>query len=233
MRRSHHGYLILAVAAVGLAACNADDKRSTGQPSGRGATAKVQQERGFGDRRPNITALDIKPTLPDKTVTYFDPEHRVRITFPAKWHRARQSLTPRLKEPGGILAVGSNPLSPEPKKACSAAADLPQVELGRTDALVHVGLQAGAGVDGAPNRPRPFELLKQVRPVQSDRPASGQVFPWTCLDRVGIAGLWTVFRADRRVFYVTAVVGEGAPGSTRREVLGVLESLKFGPSAAR
>lgn len=185
----------------------------------------AQKERRPGDHRPNTNELDLDPRLPDKTTTYFDPEHRLRVRYPANWERARQTLTPRLKHDGGI-AVGTVSFPPQSGQACSARPDLPQVEVGANDALVHMQIQPIKGAVAQKESPR-FQLLEQVRPVEPDRPASGQVFPWGCLNRVGIAGVRTFFGFEGGVAYVTAVVGEDAPDSTRREALGVLESLRF------
>lgn len=196
-------------------------ERQRAARQGPGAAA---QDRG----RRNTRKLDLKPWLPARTTTYKDRVHRVSITFPANWHRATESLTPRLKKPGGILAVGTSPLRPAPGQACSREPNLPQVAVGPEEALVHLEVQPDEPASPSAIRPPRFRLLEQVRPVEPDRPAAGQVFPWGCLDRVGIAGLWTFFGADGRVFYVTAVAGEDTSERLRRTMLGVLDGLRFG-----
>lgn len=215
--------LCIAAAAAGISGCGDSEASTVAQErSDQGDAADRQKP-----SRPNTVKLNLDGHLPADAVTYTDTKQQVELTFPADWHRAKESLTPRRGGPGGSVAVGSTPLHPGPDKACSRAYDLPQVELGPTAALVHIDIRPGEDPSAAPKWPRRFHLLKQVRPVDPERPGAGQVFPWTCLNRVGVAGLWGYFRADGRVFYVTAVAGKATSKKTRSEVLGVLYSVEF------
>ena len=224
---------ILTLAAVAVAGCGGavEGSGDETQPEGQGVAAS-QRNTATGDRRPNTDELKVEARLPAEAVVHSDPKDGVKMTVPAQWNTTRRSLTPMLGNGtgggrAGSVAAGTVRLRPDRGMACSDSPAQPQVEIGPTDALVHVGVQPNQNSAGGDGRPRPFRLLEQVRPVEPERPRSGQVFPWNCLDRVGISGIYTFFGADRRVFYVTAVVGEEAPDSTRSEVLGVLESLEL------
>lgn len=184
--------LILSVVAAGLAACDSSDGGRPGghQPQTESAAASKENRR-LGDSRPNTEELDLDGRLPNETVSYLDRKDRVRIELPADWYVARRNLTPRVAEPVGSLAAGTSPLRPDPNAACPGAPDQPQIEVGPRDALFHVRIEPDEGPAGAGKRPSHFRLLKQVRPADPDRPASGVVFPWSCLNRVGVVGVWT------------------------------------------
>jgi hypothetical protein len=62
-------------------------------------------------------------------------------------------------------------------------------------------------------------------------PSVASVFPWRCLNRPGIVGLRVSFRAHGRWLHLTAIAGERTSRRRRRELLGVGESLRFGPPA--
>lgn len=217
--------LAAAFTVAGVAGCSDQESDDQGQPQDQGTRAAPDKSQGSDRSRPNTDEVDVAPNLPGATVVLTDPKTGVRMTVPADWHTTDQSLTPRLGGTAGSLAAGTSPLRPGPKEACSNSPDQPQVEIGPTDALVHVDVRASEDPSLAGERPEHFQLLEQTRPVEPDRPASGQVFPWNCLNRVGIVGVWTFFGDGGRVLYVTAVVGKDAADRTRSETLGVLESL--------
>jgi hypothetical protein len=203
--------VVLAPIAVLAAACGSGD-----EPDRPSTTAPPAESR----RPPGTVALDVAPRLPPGAVAYADRRHAVRVRHPTGWHRARANLTPRLAAPGTILALGNRPL--RPGGGCSRAPDHPRVDIGPRDAAVFVEEEANARADLAPARPRRLVLRRQVRR------GGERLFPWDCLNRVGIAGLRTMFRADDRVLHVTVVVGESAGARTQSHALGIAESLEFG-----
>jgi hypothetical protein len=74
--------------------------------------------------------------------------------------------------------------------------------------------------------------MKQLRPTDG-RPPGTQVFPYTCLNRIGIVGTWNQFGDQGRALSVMAVVGEATSSTTRSHTLGVLNSLEFTPGRPR
>jgi len=168
--------------------------------------------------------------LPTGSVEYRDREHDLRVTVPPGWHRARRSLTPRLAHPADVLALGNFAPRASPAQACTSAPDAPQLRVGTREALVLVTQDSNPEPPPGPGQPDHYRLVKQVRPPGRGGPnrVSGQVFPWACLNRVGVSGLWTVVREDGRAFYVSAIVGKRASEEVRRQTLGVLDSLVFG-----
>lgn len=168
--------------------------------------------------------------LPAGSQTYSDRKHDLRVSIPRGWHRARRTITPRLAKPADVLALGNFAPRVEPGRACTSAPDSPQLRVGSRDALVLVTQDGNPNPPPGPGQPDSYRLLKQVRPVGRGGPnrTPGSLFPWTCVSRVGVSGLWTVFIEDGRAFYVTAIVGEKASEELRRQALGVLDSLEFG-----
>ncbi len=150
---------------------------------------------------------------------------------PPSWGYGRDDLTPRLARPGTILAVGNFPLRRN-ARACSGDPGQPDIQIGRKDALVIVQEDREARAESGPARPSTFRLMKQLRPTDG-RPPGTQVFPYTCLNRVGIVGTWYPFGDQGRALSVTAVVGESASPATRSHTLGVLNSLEFAPATPR
>ena len=223
--------IAIALSTAGIAACNSDgapqgDRRASDTSPAASGAAEPRSSPDGGRAR-DVAVLDVEPWVPRNGIVYHDPKHRLRVTYPPSWHRARATLLPRMAEPGGILAVGSFPLRREPRAACSGEPNQPEVEVGPNDALVLVEEDGQGRADLAPTRPRRFRLRKQLRPVDPGDARGRQVFPWSCLNRVGIVGLWIFFGEQRRVFYVTAVVGESASSLIRSQTLAVLNSLRF------
>jgi hypothetical protein len=225
--------LVLAIALItaAIAACDSDedqqgDRRVSDAPTAAPDAPDRRRSPDRGRARDTVV-LDVEPRVARDAITYRDRKHRLRVTYPSGWHRARANLIPRMAPPGGILAVGSSPLRREPRAACSGEPNQPEIEVGPQDALVLVYEEGGARADLAPTRPRRFRLRKQLRPADPRDLRGGQLFPWTCLNRVGIVGLWTFFGEQRRVFYLTAVVGESASPLLRSQTLAVLNSLRF------
>jgi hypothetical protein len=158
-----------------------------------------------------------------------DRAHALRVSVPPDWQRSRSNLIPRMAGPGSILTVATFAARARTHRTCGDWPDMPQAPVGPHDALLHVEEEIDAQPGRLPARPRRFKLFQQLRrPGTNDR---FSVFPWRCLNRVGIVGLRTWFRAHGRLVHVTAIAGERTSRRLRRELLGILESLSFGPPA--
>ena len=150
------------------------------------------------------------------------------MTVPAGWHRSRANLTPREAPPGPVVTVANFRPRVDKRRACGSWPGLPQAGIGPRDALLHVSEELDAQPGDLPARPARFRLLQQVpRPGPNDR---FSVFPWRCLNRPGIVGLRTWFRAHGRL-WLTAVAGERTSTRLRRTLLGIAQSLRFRPPA--
>jgi hypothetical protein len=105
---------------------------------------------------------------------------------------------------------------------------MPQVDVGPREALVHIHEDLDAQPGRLPLQPRRFRLLQQVRRPSLNEPVRS-VFPWRCLNRPGIVGLRVSFRAHGRLLYLTAVAGERSSKLRRRQLLGLIQGLRFRP----
>lgn len=181
------------------------------------------------DRRPAIRSVPLRPLLPPGSRVLGDRTHALRVAVPPGWTRGRESLLPGQALPSGsILTVATFRARAEPRRACGNWPDMPQAEIGPRDALLHVEEELDAQPGSRPRRPKRLRLQEQLRVPRVNEPVAS-VFPWRCLNRVGIAGLRTSFRTHGRWLHVTAVAGEHTSRRRRRELLGILESLRFGP----
>ena len=172
--------------------------------------------------------LSVAPLVSPNMRVVKDRAHALRVAVPRGWYLGRVSLTPTLAPPASILAAATFPPRADRRRACGLWPDMPQVEIGPKDALVHVGEELDAQPGRLPLRPRRFRLLEQVRRSGFDEPVRS-VFPWRCLNRPGIAGVYSSFRAHGRLLHLTAVAGERTSRRVRGQLLGVIEGLRFGP----
>jgi hypothetical protein len=180
---------------------------------------------------PAVRTLQLRPLEPPGARTLHDSAHALRVAVPRGWQRYRRRLTPRLvSTEGTILAVTTFAPSRRRERACGASPDTPHVRIGPRDALLHVEEQLDAQPGTRPRRPRSPKLQQQLRRPGLNEPVAS-VFPWRCLSRSGIVGLHISFRAHGRLVSVTAVAGERTSTRRRRELLGMLQSLRFGPPA--
>jgi hypothetical protein len=176
----------------------------------------------------NARPLELGPLMPAGARRLHDGSRAVSALVPPGWHRTRANVTPRMADPRPIVTVATFPARVARRAICGSSPDIPHVELGADDALLIVTEELGASPGHLPGRPARFTLLEQVRrPGRDDR---FSVFPWRCLDRPGIAGFRTRFRAHGRWLELTAVAGERTTRRMRRTLLGVAESLRFGPT---
>jgi hypothetical protein len=212
------GGVFLAALVVTLAV--ADDE----------TTRKARQRGGASSApAPAAQTLSVRPLQPASAGLVRDRRHAVQVAVPPGWQRSHPTLTPRMAEGGTILTVATFDPSARLRRGCGWPPDLPQTPIGGRDALLHVEEQLVVRPWHLPRRPGRFELWKQLRrPGVDERVRS--VFPWRCLNRPGIAGFWTTFRPHGRLVHVTAVAGEHTGTRLRRELLGIAESLRFGPT---
>jgi len=154
--------------------------------------------------------------------TYRDAERGLSVSLPSDWHRARQSLTPSLVEPREILSIGSYPLRYQRRSRCHVpSCPVPAIDgLGRGDVLVSIQERRGSGAYGFPAQRRPFQL----DPMRLSFPAGRS---WTCAKRRLARAFWTPFAASGRGFYAFVAFGRGVTRQTRRDVVRVLDSLRF------
>lgn len=180
---------------------------------------------------PAASILPLRPLVPDDARIVDDRAHALSVALPPGWIRSRESLLPGLALPeSSILTIATFPAHAAPHRACGDWPDMPQVAIGPRDALLHVEEELDAQPGSQPRRPRRLRLQEQLRIPRLNEPVSS-VFPWRCLNRPGIVGLRTSFRAHGRLLHLTAVAGERTSTRRRRELLGVLASLRFGPPA--
>jgi hypothetical protein len=128
----------------------------------------------------------------------------------------------------GILIASTFDPGARPRRGCGSAPNLPQTPIGPRDALVHVHEELDALPGDLPRRPRRLELREQLRMPGGNEGRT--VFPWRCLNRPGIVGLHTWFRAHGRLIWMMAVAGERTSTRRRRELLGVAEGVRIGPT---
>jgi hypothetical protein len=183
----------------------------------------------------------MKGAPPPGWTTYADVRRGLSVDLPPGWHRARKSLTPDLADPREILSVGSYPLRYDADARCHLpSCPLPAIDdFGPADVLVSIqergasdrarslGTSRRRMVAGFPRRPRPFELDPldiRYPPGKGSR----------CVRlRIGEAS-FTPFRDAGRAFYAFVAVGRSASSASRRDVLRVLDRVRFArPAAAR
>ena len=194
-------------------------------------TTREARQRGGASSAPAPAAqtLSVRPLRPARARLVRDRRHGLQVAVPLGWRVSHRDLTPHMGEGGTILTVATFNPGERVRRGCGWPPDLPQTPIGSRDALLHVEEQVGVRPWHLPRRPQRFELWKQLRrPGMDERVRS--VFPWRCLNRPGIVGFWTTFRPHGRLVHVTVVAGEHTGTRLRRELLGIAESLRFGPA---
>ncbi len=144
-----------------------------------------------------------------------DRSRALRVTLPPGWHRSRANVVPRVADPHLILTLATFRPSVTRRPICGSRPDVPHVRLGADDVLLIVTEELSAQPGNLPRRPRRF--------------AVGDA-PWPCLSRRGVVGLRSSFRAHGRLIEVKAAAGARTTERQRRVLLGVAESLRFGPT---
>jgi hypothetical protein len=169
---------------------------------------------------PGVQTLPLRPLQVPGARIMRDSAHALRVAVPPGWRRSRQRVTPRLAPTeSSILVLTTFPVRVLGRHACTDSPGMPQVRIGAREALIHVQELLDAQPGTKPRRPQVLRLRKQLRG------------PRRCASRPGIVGLRSWFRAHGRLIQVTAVAGERTSTRRRRELLGILESLRFGPPA--
>jgi hypothetical protein len=188
-----------------------------------------------GERRqahedPPSRELPLHALVPPDADAFRDPGPAVRVPLPEGWEAVPADLTPRLSRAyPGILAIATFDPRDRPRRACGSLPDVPATPIGPRDALLHISEDLDAQPGTLPRQPRRLTLREQLRrPRSSDRLRS--VFPWRCLNRPGIVGERIWFRSHGRLLWLTAIAGEQTSTRIRRELLGIAQGLRVGPT---
>jgi hypothetical protein len=223
-RRRLHAIGVLAAAAGTTLAAFALADGGSGERDPPGGEPALRASAGPASR-----ALPLRPLVPPDAHIVRDSARALSVRLPSGWQTFGGNLTPRLAAayPGILIASTFDP-GARPRRGCGTAPDLPQTPIGPRDALLHVQEQLDAQPGKLPRRPQRLEVREQLRPLRRNE-LGRNVFPWRCLSRPGIVGLRTWFRAHGRLIFLTGVAGHDTDTRQRRELLGVAESLRFGP----
>ena len=108
---------------------------------------------GLGVECPAVRPLSVAPLVSPNMRVVKDRAHALRVAVPRGWYLGRVSLTPTLAPPASILAAATFPPRADRRRACGLWPDMPQVEIGPKDALVHVGEELDAQPGRLPLRP--------------------------------------------------------------------------------
>ncbi|MEA2407144.1 MAG: hypothetical protein QOE69_1263 [Thermoleophilaceae bacterium] len=217
------GALAAVAAGTTLALALANGGSGEREPAGGSGAARASE-------RPASRALSLRPLVPPDARVVRDPARALRVRLPPGWQTFGGTLTPRLAAsyPGILVASTFDP-GARPRRRCGSAPDLPETPIGPHDALVHLQEELDASPGTLPRRPRRLELREQLRLLRRNE-AGRNVFPWRCLNRPGIVGLRTWFRAHGRLIFLTAVAGEDTDTRRRRELLGIAQGVRIGPT---
>ena len=152
-----------------------------------------------------------------------DMAEGLAVLYPDDWNRAPASLTPNLTEPHEVLSLGTHGLRPG-SESCSQTPGNALDDMSEQDAFITVQertLQADAppGTENFPARPDDFDLDPRDANVGA-----------ACSDNDGIQTWLIPFRDSGRAFYLQVAIGKSVSESTRREVAGILDSLRFVPA---
>jgi hypothetical protein len=146
---------------------------------------------------------------------YVDRGYAYRVTVPAGWSRAHQSLTPLLVDPREILTVATFPLRLHDSSCAQNPGAL--ADIGSRDVLVTVQERAGT--------PKPEFLPRPTRFTAGmgfSSEATG------CVLHPKFSARVIDFRDGPRFFVALVAIGISAPTYARREAFAILDSLRFG-----
>jgi hypothetical protein len=201
-RARQSGLVAVAICAVvGAGALGISVIRDEGQPANVVANSPSQ-------------ATDID------TITYRDDARGFQITYPNSWFRAEHSLTP---DPWEATAVATFDLgATPPNENCDHQPEGALRGVGPTDAFVWVYLPAWDPA-GIPPRPDRIAELPTGADQYSDL--------LECLGgTVEFTSRGYRFADDGRVLGLTVALGAEASPETRRQTLGVLNSIELDPA---
>jgi hypothetical protein len=148
------------------------------------------------------------------------------VLYPEDWNRSTTTLTRSLTEPRELLSLGTHGLRPG-SELCAQMAGNALDDMSELDAFIsvqerEVSSDAPPGAESFPMRPDDFELEARDADVGA-----------ACSENGGIQSWWIPFRDEGRSFYLQVAIGKSASEDTRRQVTGILKSLRFTPIAAR
>jgi hypothetical protein len=146
--------------------------------------------------------------------------HGVSVELPQGWRHADVSLTPHLRDPREVLAVGTFPLRYRPT-ACAQVAGSALEDLGPKDALVVLeerGLDPSSSWPDFPPRPKNFG------------PAlGGPSEASACVPRARFSDHFFGFTADGRHFHAEVAFGPKASNATKTEAWTILDGMTVDP----
>jgi len=144
------------------------------------------------------------------------------VLYPEEWNRAATQLTPRLEEPDELISLGTHGLRSGAAE-CSQMPGYALDDMSETDAFVTV--QERNVLPGA----RETEEQFPERPDDLTLDAKDANVGAACSENSGIQTWWIPFRDAGRTFYLQVAIGKSASEDTRRQVLGIVESMGFAP----
>jgi hypothetical protein len=144
------------------------------------------------------------------------------LSLPPGWQLSAESLTPDLRDPRELLSAATFPLTYRQGR-CAHMPDGALMAMGPTDGFVSIqerGRQASRA--GFPPRPASFGASAE----QSD----GDIA--SCLGHTeNTVEYFIPFSDANRRFYALVVLGARAPQRTRDEAFGILDRVRFDPTA--
>lgn len=151
-------------------------------------------------------------------VTYRNDAAGYTVRYPGDWHRATETLTPRLGDPREILSLATFPLRAGSDRCANHVPENALEDLGRMDALLTLMERRDPTTERSGPRPRVFPLAEDTR---SDADL--------CTRTREPITMWVPFKDQGRAFYALYVLGPDASEQTRSDLLTILENLKFDP----
>jgi hypothetical protein len=167
------------------------------------------------DERPATRPIDAWTTTVSKP-------HGLTLSLPPGWTLSTESLTPNLADPRELLSAATFPLAYRQGR-CDHMPDGALMTMGPADGFVSIqerGRQTSRA--GFPPRPASFGASAE----QSD----GDIA--SCLGHTANTVEYFIpFSDANRCFYALVVLGARAPQRTRDEAFGILDRLRFDPTA--
>jgi hypothetical protein len=165
---------------------------------------------------------------PDRT-EYQNAERGFSVEYPASWKRAASPMFPSILEPRSILTVSTFAIPPRRDKGeCGFIPSRVRARVGRDGAVVAIyayHLRGRKNLRRFSARPTRFQLDEKHRLPYSyfQSPHGG---------RTPAADEWLFpFQDEGRTFSATVLLGPKASAERRRNVVAVLDSLRFDPRA--
>lgn len=193
-----------------------------GQPSAaageRSAVSAGEQSAVSPGEHPGAAAGDVAP--PGWT-TYRSDDWGYAVSFPKRWQRATDSLTPELVDPREILSLGTFPLGYAPRD-CEHVPTSALERMSEEDAFLTIqerGVDPGAEWLDFPARPKHFVF----------EPGRGSEAPFCVRGPVRFVEHWFAFTDGERHFHVEVALGKSAPPELRDEAYRILDTLRFDP----